>query len=200
MGVGIDTDGRIARYQWDFESDGKWDYESSTTGTTSVIYDLAGTYTATLRVTDDDGATATDTATVIVTRANALPTVSVAKPVSGEKVKGYVVFAGTAADDVGVVKVEVQIDSRAWDTAQGTLQWTYDLNADTLSAGTHTLRARAVDTNGETSTETVVQFTVEGKKKASSGLPGMEALAALAAVGAASVVMISAHRRRRAPL
>jgi hypothetical protein len=196
VGTGTDTDGHIALYQWDFESDGRLDYESATTGTTDVIYDRAGTFTATERVTDDDGATATDTAQVTIVRANALPTVKVDKPVTNEKVKGYVVFKGTAGDDMGVVKVQVKLDSGAWEDAQGTSAWTFDFNADSYSAGSHTLRVRAVDTNSEYSAETVVQFATEKARK-TEPTPGLGALAALAAVGVAAVAATTAKARRR---
>jgi len=43
----------IARYQWDFNSDGIWDYDSSNNGDTTYVYPEAGTYTAIFRVTDD---------------------------------------------------------------------------------------------------------------------------------------------------
>jgi hypothetical protein len=199
VGTGTDTDGHIALYQWDFESDGRYDYESATTGTTDVIYDRAGTFTATLRVTDDDGATDTDTAQVAIVRANALPTVKVDKPLASDKVKGYVVFKGTASDDVGVVKVQVKVDTGSWEDAQGTSSWTFDFNADSYSAGSHTLRVRAVDTNSEYSTESVVQFTTEKSKK-TEPTPGLGALAAFAAVGVAAVAasVATSRRRRRA--
>jgi PKD repeat protein len=50
-----DLDGYIVLYEWDFESDGVYDYESATDGTTDTTYYTQGTYNATLRVTDDDG-------------------------------------------------------------------------------------------------------------------------------------------------
>ena len=51
-----DADGQVVKYEWDWESDGTYD----DTGVTAThAYTFAGTYEATLRVTDDDGATAT---------------------------------------------------------------------------------------------------------------------------------------------
>ncbi len=194
-GTGSDPDGRIARYEWDYESDGQWDYESSSTGDATVIYDLSGTYTATLRVIDDDGASATDVATVEVTRSNAPPTVTVTRPTAGEKVKGNVVFEGKATDDKGVVKVEVQLDGGAWLSATGTTGWSFDFNAAGYRAGGHTLRVRAIDTNGETSEEVVVQFDVA--KKEAQDTPGAGALAAAAAIAACAALGASMRSRRR---
>jgi hypothetical protein len=57
-----DRDGYIVKYEWDFTSDGIWDYETDTNGVASEEYPQPGTYNATLRVTDDDGLT--DTASV----------------------------------------------------------------------------------------------------------------------------------------
>ena len=195
-GTGSDPDGRIAKYEWDYESDGQWDYESSSTGGATVIYDLSGTYTATLRVTDDDGASATDVATVEVTRSNTPPSVTVTKPTASEKVTGYVVFEGRASDDKGVVKVEVQLDGGSWQSATGTTDWSFDFNAAGYRAGGHTLRVRAIDTNGESSEEVVVQFEVA--KKESQDTPGAGALAAAMAIAACAAVAAGMRSRRRA--
>ncbi|MFH1229481.1 MAG: M14 family zinc carboxypeptidase [Candidatus Aenigmatarchaeota archaeon] len=59
-------DGTIVKYEWDFNGDGTYDWKFTTDGKTSRTY-TAGTYTAKLRVTDDMGATATDTVTITAT-------------------------------------------------------------------------------------------------------------------------------------
>jgi len=65
-GTGTDADGGVILYEWDFETDGAWDYSSATTAATSHSYSAQGAYTATLRVTDDDRLTSTDTAQITV--------------------------------------------------------------------------------------------------------------------------------------
>ena len=55
-----DTDGTIVQYDWDFDNDGTWDLTDGGV-TTTWTYEGAGTYTAAVRVTDNDGLT--DTAT-----------------------------------------------------------------------------------------------------------------------------------------
>ena len=52
-----DRDGFIMLWEWDFESDGVWDYESEDNPVATTTYMEQGTYNATLRVTDDDGLT-----------------------------------------------------------------------------------------------------------------------------------------------
>lgn len=53
-GGSTDPDGRIDRYAWDFDGDGRTD---ATGRTINFTYVSAGTYTVSLTVTDDDGAT-----------------------------------------------------------------------------------------------------------------------------------------------
>ena len=65
-GAGTDEDGTIAKYEWDFDGDGIFEWSSTENGRELNIYNNEGTYTATLRVTDNDGFTATDTVVVII--------------------------------------------------------------------------------------------------------------------------------------
>ena len=59
-------DASIVKYEWDFDGDGVYDWSSSVSGLTTYTYSTAGTYTAVLRVTDDDGLTDTDSRVVEV--------------------------------------------------------------------------------------------------------------------------------------
>ena len=52
---GSDVDGTVARYEWDWENDGNFDYSSTTTPNTTHTYSAIGTYIAKLRVTDNQG-------------------------------------------------------------------------------------------------------------------------------------------------
>jgi plastocyanin len=65
-GAGTDENGTIVKYEWDFDGDGVYEWSSEENGRTTNIYNNAGTYTPTLRVTDDSGMTATDSLTVTV--------------------------------------------------------------------------------------------------------------------------------------
>ncbi len=65
-GGGNDVDGEIVLYEWDFNGDGEVDWSSEEAGSTTFIYNIEGTYTAVLRVTDDDGFTDTDSRVITV--------------------------------------------------------------------------------------------------------------------------------------
>ena len=60
-GEGADLDGVIILWEWDLDGDGVYDESSSSDGLTTYIFHAPGTYEAVLKVTDDDGLTATDT-------------------------------------------------------------------------------------------------------------------------------------------
>jgi hypothetical protein len=65
-GSGYDVDGSILVYEWDFDGDGYYDWNSTTSGSTTNKYLKAGKYYTKFKVTDDNGATATDTMIVTV--------------------------------------------------------------------------------------------------------------------------------------
>lgn len=58
-GTGSKVNGNIVLYEWDFNGDGIYDWSSTDTGVTTHSFDTVGNYTATLRVTDDEGFSAT---------------------------------------------------------------------------------------------------------------------------------------------
>jgi len=66
-GVASD-DGAIQLYEWDFDGDGTYDWTSSETGNTTIVYDTPGTYYPVLRVTDDLGASNFATLKIIIER------------------------------------------------------------------------------------------------------------------------------------
>jgi PKD repeat protein len=65
-GAGTIENGTIVLYEWDFDGDGVFEWSSEDNGITTFIYNEVGKYVATLRVTDNLGATATDNKTIRV--------------------------------------------------------------------------------------------------------------------------------------
>ncbi|WBB78701.1 ThuA domain-containing protein [Micromonospora sp. WMMD882] len=74
-----DPDGDRLRYAWDFDGDGRTD--STASGAVTHRYQRAGSYRATLTVTDPTGRS--DTARVTVTVGNTAPTVRLVTPAQG---------------------------------------------------------------------------------------------------------------------
>src|SRR5207237_6615452 len=83
------------------------------------------------------------------------PSVAITSPASGAIVSAAVTVSGTAADDVGVSRVEVSVDGGSPQVATGTTTWSLTLNTLALANGLHTIVARAVDTAGTSSTVSV---------------------------------------------
>ena len=101
-----DADGIIERYAWDFGDDS----EPATTRDAGHRYAApGGRFTVTLRVTDDDGATATHALPVDVENANAAPTASFVAVCQGLVCD----FADRSADIGG------SVTSYAWDFGDG---------------------------------------------------------------------------------
>jgi len=85
------------------------------------------------------------------------PSIAITTPINGATMTSSSFTAnGTASDNVGVAKVEVALDGGQYNLASGTANWSYNLN---LSAGTHSLTARASDAAGNTASQTVT-FTI----------------------------------------
>ncbi len=79
------------------------------------------------------------------------PTVSLLSPTNGTLVSGNLPISGTAADNVAVQKVEVELDNGIWVTAAGTTAWSLNLNSSNFLNGPHVISARATDTSGNIS-------------------------------------------------
>ncbi len=140
-----------------YDSDDRYVYAWDTTSVENGDHDL--------RVrAREDGASATDTATVTVDNDEA-PAVSVVEPTAGAVIEGTVEAVVSATDDETPpeeLAVEVAFADGQWQTA------TYDpdrgfvaeIDAD-RSAGNYTLRARVTDGSGQ-QTETAQTVTVDG--------------------------------------
>jgi glucose/arabinose dehydrogenase len=88
--------GDTLAYAWDLDGDGAFD--DSTAAQTSYTYTTNGSYTASLRVADRQGAS--DTESVTITVGNTPPTATITTPAAGTtwKVGDVISFSGSATD------------------------------------------------------------------------------------------------------
>jgi len=76
------------------------------------------------------------------------PTVEITAPADGALVSALLTVSGSAADNVALAAIEVQIDGGAFESASGAASWTFDLDTTQLADGPHSITARATDTAG----------------------------------------------------
>lgn len=149
-GSGVDSDGTIVSYQW---SDGVNVLGETAEITTPLS---VGTHTLTLTVTDNGGATASDTVEVTVA-ANQGPTADAGsdETITDADGDGFesVTLLGNGSDDDG------SIASYQWSDGTNVIGSTASI-APLLAVGTHTLTLTVTDNGGATATDTV-SITVE---------------------------------------
>jgi hypothetical protein len=85
------------------------------------------------------------------------PTVSIGSPTAGSTDANPLTVTGASFDNVAVSKVMVAVDSGTSTNASGTSTWSW--SAPSLAAGSHTIRATAYDTAGN-SASTSMSVTV----------------------------------------
>jgi PKD repeat protein len=135
-----DSDGRIASYQWSF-GDGYSAYGVSVSHT----YTTAGSYTATLTVTDDDGSksTASKILTVQAAAANAAPDATFTSTVTSGVAPLVVSFDGSASKDS-----DGTIVSYAWSFGDGGSGAGMKVSHTYANTGTFTTTLTVMDDDG----------------------------------------------------
>jgi PKD repeat protein len=134
-----DRDGEIERWSWDF-GDGR----TSTVQNPTHRYAAANTYTVTLRVTDDDGATNSVSASVTVrSRGNQPPTAAFTPPRCTATVPCQ--FNDESRDSDG------SIVSRSWSFEDGATSSEANPLYTFATAGTRSVTLRVTDNGGATS-------------------------------------------------
>jgi hypothetical protein len=134
-----------------------WDTTTATNATHTLqakAYDAAGNVgsSTTLTVTVNNSTTSTD---------KTPPTVAITAPAAGTSVNtgAAVVINATAADNVGVTKVEFYVDGTLVST-DTTAPYSYTYTAS--ATGTRSLTAKAYDAAGNTTTSSAVSLSVLG--------------------------------------
>ncbi|MEA2054913.1 MAG: PKD domain-containing protein [Candidatus Thermoplasmatota archaeon] len=137
-----DSDGYIVSYSWGFG-----DGYSGSGRTPSHVYSSPGTYIVTLTVTDDDGATDSDSAYAYV-GTNQHPVADAGGPYSGD-VGQTIVFDGSGSYDP-----DGTIVSYIWDFGDGT-GGSGEVTTHSYSmGGTHTVTLTVTDNDGATDIDT----------------------------------------------
>ncbi|QIG38799.1 PKD domain-containing protein [Microbacterium sp. 4R-513] len=130
-----DTDGTVASYAWDFG-----DASTGTGSTAQHMYAAAGTYTVTLTVTDDRGATNTVTHPVSVV-ANQAPTASFTSTSTD---------LTASVDGSGSTDADGSVASYAWDFGDGSTGSGATASHPYAAAGTYTVTLTVTDNRGAT--------------------------------------------------
>jgi PKD repeat protein len=137
-----DPDGTVDSYAWDF-GDGSTDTGSNPTHT----YLTSGSFTVTLTVTDNDGASSTCTTTAEIGDApNEPPVCDANGPYSGT-VGQPVSFDGSGSNDP-----DGTVDSYAWDFGDGSTDTGSNPTHTYLTSGTFTVTLTVTDNDGASST------------------------------------------------
>ena len=135
-----DPDGSVASYTWTF-GDG-----STGTGVTATHrYAAGGTYTVSLTVTDDKGATATTTRQVLVSAPNQVPSATFTSTVAGTDV---------AVDGSGSSDPDGSVASYAWSFGDGGTGTGVTATHRYAAGGTYTVSLTVTDDKGATATTT----------------------------------------------
>lgn len=149
-----DADGRIVAYAWDL--DGNGEFETTTDGpTTTASWPAPGTRTVSVRVTDDVGATATDSIAVVV--ANRPPSATIVAGQTPAIVGRAVDFTADGEQDI-----DGEIVRHRWDEdGDGTFEIDTGTNATRSitfsSGGRHVVGLELTDDDGAS---TVVTMTI----------------------------------------
>jgi YD repeat-containing protein len=147
-----DPDGTIAKYEWDLDANGSYETNTGSTATTSKTYATVGSRTIGLRVTDNNGATATTTRSVTVQ--NRAPTASFTTSPNPVQAGVSVSFSASASSDPDgtIAKYEWDLDGNGtYETNTGTTSTTSKTYA---SAGNVTVGLRVTDNEAATGTTT----------------------------------------------
>ena len=143
-GTGADRDGTIKYYRWDFDNDGIWDFESSTSAEAYHSFDKLGTYTVVFQVEDDSGGLGNATVSVIIEK-NRPP---VARIISISPQHPYrfdkVTFKGEGTDYDGTV-----VAYEWYSSIDGFLSDKPEFFTRNLSIGHHIIRFRVMDNSSE---------------------------------------------------
>jgi YD repeat-containing protein len=166
-----DADGTITKYEWDLDGNGSYETDTGTTATATKAYSAAGVYQVGLKVTDDDGATATSSLSLAVK--NQPPTASFTAVPNPAPIGTVVSFNGSASSDPDgtITKYEWDLDGNgSYETDTGSTATT---SKRYTNGGDVTIGLRVIDDSGETATTTRIVSVVGSYFGAVSSTSGL---------------------------
>ncbi|KPA11161.1 surface layer protein [Candidatus Magnetomorum sp. HK-1] len=101
-------DGRVLGFEWDFDGDGQFDYQSTSSGNTTFIFQKEGSYIAALKIQDSDNIFAKDF--VYIKVLSKPPEAEASADISSGKPPLTVNFSGSGSDDGTVLLYEWDFD------------------------------------------------------------------------------------------
>jgi thermitase len=128
-----------------------------------------GTHTLMVKAYDAANNVRSASVTVNVNNDKTAPTVSIASPTTGATVSGTIAVTGSAADNVGVTKVQLFVDGVA--IVSGTASsFSFSWNTTTATDAVHTVSVKAYDAAGNVGSA-AVSVTVKNTGKADTTAP-----------------------------
>ena len=128
----------------------------------------AGTHIFMVKALDDAGQWSEEVQTTITVRTpsgNSIPTVVIASPGNDTSVNGIIVIRGIASDADGTVrKVELSLNDGEWESANGTIGWSYRWNTSAIANGQYTIRVRSFDGTKYSPVERI-EITVQNEEE-----------------------------------
>lgn len=152
-----DPDGEIAGYEWEIETPGGATATPSCADCARTEFQVrrVGTYNATVTVTDDDGASRSDTARVVVEAVDP-PTVELAGPTSVTAGDSYEYTVTLTAGDNSLARDEWVVDGQSYDRRSVDGQTATDtLTVEFTEPGSHSVTVEGYDVFGLTAGETM---------------------------------------------
>lgn len=150
-----DSDGNITGYQW---KEGETVLSTAASFTKSDF--TAGTHTITLTVTDDGGATATDT---VVVKINIPPVANAGADNSGNMIDIITLDASASTDSDGTIA------SYQWKEGETVLSTAASFTKSDFTVGAHTVTLTVTDNDGATNADSVVITIINASPVAKAG-------------------------------
>jgi hypothetical protein len=181
-GTASDLNGTIMKVAWSLNNS-TWTDCSGSDSWSCIVSLVSGTNHLTVRATDLSGNKAYDVRTLNYDAV--LPSLTLTAPADLSVVNlPLIIVTGNASDNIGIAKIEIQVNGGSWETLPQTAGFSYPT---TLKTGGNTISVRVTDTAGNSITQT---RAVIYKKPAPKGfIPGFETIPIIVAILVAFVAI-----------